>query len=561
MKVAAGPTVLGISFAFVSQVAMVLAFFLPLKVILLVGSPEIPSYFPGFLQQMDRNLLIYSFTAGAIVAYLLHLFSDVVVRKSGVRGGQRLLEKNNKLNLFPNQGMVTSDAHERYSRVIAALIYALVALLVLGYIYPELLVLLMGYAATILLVVVVCGNLSDVFRGNLTHKIGKTSQVITSLAFLSVFLFMVMDFMSGPPLPSRLSAVISIILVRQLLGQLSRVINDIFSLSKSRPRITSMFFHGQAFDASKAESAQGFWPLFGGNIILDGITASLEGVVAIKDLSIKLAFFPIPIRDVIGVEVLLFNNGNRQVSKYLAKVFDVKRESMALQEAALFDGLHAHSLPSLAFIKPMVINNYQCVLYEMSGKSKLSPGAKKGARLKVLKDLFLYSPPEALIGRYLRSSLILPQRLSVKEFERLLLFASSQDERSWVNNVIDDLPLLRGRLLGLPKRVVNRDVKINNMLSDDDGAISLVNWHRWSIEPIGAGWPTDDDAIVLLKELCQEARQSGEIDRDVSEEDVVLSALLYQLERHYATQDFASAISMLPKILEYSPCDSEEGSV
>jgi hypothetical protein len=558
MKVAAGPTVLGISFALVSQVAMVLSFFLPLKVIILLGSPKIPSFFPPSWQEMDRNFLVTCFTAGALVAYVLHLFSDSVVRKSAMRGGKMLLVKNNKLNLFPNQSRITSGAHERYSRVIAALIYTTLALSVLGYLYPELLLFLLSYATTVLLVVVVGGNLNYVFRGKLTNQIGKTSQVITSLAFLSVFLFMVLDFMSEPA-PGVLVASISIILVRQLLGQLSRVINDIFSLSKSRHQIDAMFFHGQVFDISKVEGTQGFWELFGSDRLLDWVTSSLADTVGANGGSTKLTFLPIPIKNIIGVEALLSDNNNREGDKYLAKVFDAKREPMALQEAALFDGLHGHSLPSLAFVKLLVIDNYQCVLYEMSGKNKLLPEHQEGARLKVRKDLFLYSPPESLISRYSRSSLMLPQRLS-QVLERLLLFTNNLDDQSLAEKVIDNLVFFQGRLRCLPKQVVNIDVRINNMLSADDGTIVLVNWHRWSIEPIGAGWPTGDNDIIMLKELCKEVRQGGEIAHDFPEDDVVLSALLYQLERHCVTQDFASAISMLPKILEHAPRDGEGAS-
>ncbi len=63
-------------FTLVSQLSMLLAFFLPLKVIILLGSDGIPRYFPPAFEQFDRDALIVWLSIATVAFYALYLLAD-----------------------------------------------------------------------------------------------------------------------------------------------------------------------------------------------------------------------------------------------------------------------------------------------------------------------------------------------------------------------------------------------------------------------------------------------------------------------------------------------------
>ena len=65
IRVAPGYTFSVIIFTLISQVSMLLAFFLPLKVIILLGSSRIPRYFPESWKSFDHDQLVITLAVAA----------------------------------------------------------------------------------------------------------------------------------------------------------------------------------------------------------------------------------------------------------------------------------------------------------------------------------------------------------------------------------------------------------------------------------------------------------------------------------------------------------------
>jgi hypothetical protein len=90
-------TLYSVAATLVSQLALLLAFVLPLKVILLLGSEGIPRYFPEQFRAFDRESLILALSALALVLYVVHLFAERLIGVCVAGGSRKLLLRSRKM--------------------------------------------------------------------------------------------------------------------------------------------------------------------------------------------------------------------------------------------------------------------------------------------------------------------------------------------------------------------------------------------------------------------------------------------------------------------------------
>src|SRR5690554_3983349 len=99
-------------FTLVSQLSMLLAFFLPLKVLILLGSDDVPSYFPQFFGSVERDwlIIIMSITTGFF--YIFYLLAQRLVLIGGELGANTLMQRGRKLVLFEHQDALAQQAYK-----------------------------------------------------------------------------------------------------------------------------------------------------------------------------------------------------------------------------------------------------------------------------------------------------------------------------------------------------------------------------------------------------------------------------------------------------------------
>src|SRR5690554_2655790 len=76
-----------------SLLCLVLAFFLPLKVIIMVGTEGIPKYLRLFVDESNKNDFITLFAILAVCFYILFLLSEALLGKLGKSAAQRILAR------------------------------------------------------------------------------------------------------------------------------------------------------------------------------------------------------------------------------------------------------------------------------------------------------------------------------------------------------------------------------------------------------------------------------------------------------------------------------------
>ena len=103
--------------------------------------------------------------------------------------------------------------------------------------------------------------------------------------------------------------------------------------------------------------------------------------------------------------------------------------------------------------------------------------------------------------------------------ERLYVAVDSDVQVELVSTMLLKLASLQQQLQRLPLVLVNPDSKEDDIwISAENNQPALLNWGRWSLEPIGAGWPEKPE---LLQELGSELHIASK--QRLSLVDVLLS--------------------------------------
>src|SRR5690606_9025201 len=118
--------------------------------------------------------------------------------------------------------------------------------------------------------------------------------------------------------------------------------------------------------------------------------------------------------------------------------------------------------------------------------------------------LWAYEPPQDLVDRYTRSHPMLWQRLDASLIERLTM-AADDSGCLWVRDLKTYLPEMLTTLRSLPLAVVNPDINAHTLMQDVEGELWVTYWGRWTLEPLGSGWPLDPKKLATLPQELQRA--------------------------------------------------------
>ena len=92
-----------------AQIFLLLTFFLPLKVLILLGSDAIPHYYPYYLRSIKKTHLIAGLSILTLICYLIYVLSEYTISHFSKSAAAELLKRSSKLNLFNNQKSFSSQ--------------------------------------------------------------------------------------------------------------------------------------------------------------------------------------------------------------------------------------------------------------------------------------------------------------------------------------------------------------------------------------------------------------------------------------------------------------------
>ncbi|WKD51457.1 hypothetical protein [Microbulbifer spongiae] len=538
-------TALIVFLTLISQVSTLLASFLPLKVVILLGSERMPSYLPEWLAAYGREPLIIGLSITTIGFFLIHMLSERLIVVVTTQGARRILAKNYKMVLFENQEEIAANAYLRLSDALASVVFSGFALLGIFILYKDMALLVIAYfiVAILMFLSVVRSNLF--LREYLEGKFQKIITFASGIGFFCVFFYLVADFIFFEP-PSVFVAIVSLLLSRQLLNRVAAFIRDVNALNILRVKIDALFFHNKVLLSNQSKKRKSIWPLFGPDIRKSWVNTIFKEIVQGWYGIDQIRWHPSSVNN-LG---LLRVSGEKKSENYLIKLYDRNRKSLALHELDLLrdppDGLLAPQL-----IGVTTLDDFPCQVYKFQEEFLLcSLKDARAAVAEIKKQLLTVEPPKILIQRYQRSKAHIWQRLCEQKIWQLNIATCTAEQEQQVAKLMKQWPNLKKYLAVLPLAFVNPNMQAQNIMTiPESNTFLLINWSRWSLEPIGVGFEIDRIGLDQLERSLLAASVIRPSLSDVDLKAVELSALVAVLEQHCIRQQFLEGLKIVCRIL------------
>ncbi|MBA1316012.1 hypothetical protein LU640_29655 [Pseudomonas monteilii] len=524
-----------------SQIFLLLAFFLPLKVIILLGSEKIPNYFPSAFQALKKNHLIVSLSVAAAACYVLYLLSELLIAYCCRQGARTLLLRSAKLNIIENQEKIAAYAYSKFTRAMAAALFFAISAVVLLIIYPKLLAIVLGYTILATLLCVTAYNFSPHIQVQFQKNHGNILNALSATGFLLSFFCLVADFLYFPH-QRIFHAVIAVLVMRQALQRLTSMVQDIISLRMQHRQINAMFFQSQPLLEQRQNNHQ-----------LECMLSPSSREAWIEKLmdqagidthnGLQISWHQIDAVDVYAFHITVLNDDEPQ--EYLAKLFGNNITTLAVQERLLFE--HQSRLPSIEWLGHYVLQGIDCHLFRLDGHKKLIRRQIGDGVVAINEALLCCEPASELISRFSRSRPYLEQRLERAMIEPLRFVCSTPEDAGKVERLLDSFELIIKRLSALPRQIVSLDITSEALLISDSKQYQLSHWSNWRIEAVGSNWP------VIEKERLFKAIEIARNNRptllNTATHDILLSAFMYSFERFLLRKDYPAALRLLDEIL------------
>lgn len=518
---------------------------------MLLGAAGIPHYFPSFFDSYSRNSLVYGLSVAAIAFYVVHYFSERAISYGVNSGSEAILKKNKKVALFENQNDVACQGYRRYARSVSSSCFLLLVAFVLAYAYPLLLLFLFFYFLFVFFILITLYRISSGAKRYLDDTPGKAMSSLSGVGFLASFVFIVVDFLYGDP-PSLLVAVISLILMRQGFSRFSEVVNDIKGMHSQQAKLNALFFHGHVLVNVPSKAEIGFWSLLEPPQVEKWIYNVLANILEVENKKIEIEWQQLGVSDVAAFVVKVIDDRMCVSGQYLVKLYNSNKRSLSQHEATLL--LEGRGLPSLSLLAVESVQGLPCHIMEcekVEYESDMHSRNAETLQLEILASLISNSPSDQIVSRFSRSRPYLWQRIDYHFLHRLKVVASmlGQEELRAVEELCDNFEKVVVRLKNLPVVIYNPDLGAESCMRNSNGQALAAHWGRWSLEPVGAGWPTKSKSMKVLRETLHNAKMDNEHLKDVEKKDVSLAALMFSMESLYKRQKFISAIELIPRVL------------
>ena len=227
-------TVAGTSCFVFARFAQLFAFFLPLKVLILLSSDRIPHAFSGIISAENRSIWLVVFSIATFVLYAAAIFFETLGNRTITRAIDGTLRAQGKLPQRERKKL--RRRYTIYCRANGDAAVFVLGATILAFINPLvligiLLVLILEFLITGWLYNNEYGGFLGWVGGGIERNVNSYIQYLSAFNFLSLFLLIVADYFISGGLNVYI-AILTMILGRQSLNSLARFVKKMLALAK-----------------------------------------------------------------------------------------------------------------------------------------------------------------------------------------------------------------------------------------------------------------------------------------------------------------------------------------
>lgn len=563
---------------------------------ILLGTPDVPKYFPRMFVGFERDKLILLLAGAALLLYAAHLLMDfwgVWLMRSG---SVRLIRNLKEGKALVKQHRVAQSFFQGFLTISCGLLFTLGVMIFLGIFHVLLLVLVVAYVLfSLFILALVYPRLPDQPGGMTSPLFTRIVDMVSAFGFLLVFGFLVMDFLYGAA-EGLLLGILTLLLCRHMFSRLSmalKVIERIYGhrenllkLSVEQPvpgvkevqgivrksndarspgNFTNVVVEKEGCFASGHETQRillgdvqdiavpdvqnvrnrfTFWHVLAKDYCNDWLMETLEAagvflpVIDIADSSEEYR----------GQQMLrvLCARPASDAACFLFCMFNSKQTKQVDRAAKLLQTYTGASAPKLLQVSER--HGFGAHLYEWPEDAHLVSDHSSilACREQVFIEASAWQVPQTLACSQRSKTLI--DRCDDSLWARCRAFSHWMDDdtRRLIGSFSSDPHRLRDALRCLPLKVYNPEI--------DEGCVYLTGrtykvtrWSRWTLEPLGSGWPLEL-GLERLDQAFACAAKDCELLESLSVQPVRLAALTFAFEALCEQGAYSKAFPFLGQI-------------
>jgi hypothetical protein len=530
------------------QIATLLAFFLPLKILILAGSEGVPRYFRFMIEPDEKTEWIVILSIGAVVIYVVSLLLDRLGQIMSSNASTSILAGANEVAVTTQLREDAKGFYVQFVRIFSDVAVFVLGLVIIGLIYWPLAAVVFGLVlAEFVGVAAVVGQGRRDDPGRLyqwiSQSTGEMLNVLFSVNFLVAFFVLLGVFLFGSGM-NILLAILTVLILRQSMKGIVSIPLAMRALWLTRPRIDPLVFRNAREQVKDRPVGREFREVFRRRDREYRVEGALAGAqIALSDGGSRYV-------DVAEKNVFLFQLwGQKEEQDWfgLQRVFSGDRSNLLEHEDYLFDFVDRESLlapPVVARYKEM---SFHCQIVEV-GPHEEGPDWDDSVE-QMVGDLWSLEPPAELVSAYHTSHATLEGRLTEDFLLRLDLAADNDRRRLILDQLVNQIKLLRGLIATVPLHICNPDINPRHVARDYNGKVSVWSWQRWSIDHLGVVMPPrlEEDAVARVLSRVSKARElpGGSLTRD----HLSLANAARSLEKSIHSEQFNSAFMAVDRVV------------
>jgi len=537
-----------------AKIAHLLAFFLPLKVILLAGSDGVPRYFRFFIEPDEKMPWIIGLSAGAVAFYILSLALDAISRRLSEAGSLDVLEGANELAVASQQREQALGYFERFSDISANALIVVIGFSVLGLFNPLLLFVLIVLIALQYLftaTVIHQGNPMDpgwVYR-SIQHSLPTYLTIFSSANFLVGFFIILIPFLLGDG-GNLLFAILSILLLRQALGAIAATAALLTSLWKQKPQIDPLVYRTQKIQSLEKANRTAVRQVF------DRSYRTLLARDKLRQAGFPISQLKSEWQDPTFKVAYLFKLGcktqepKQKELNFQQQVFPRNRLHLLEHEHFLFEHVSREALSAPSLLAYFKEGGFTCQILDYGLARGMGAAAWRDNSVDLMLGHWAYAPPRKLVSAFNSARPTIEERLDEAFLSRLDVALDTPAARAGHGELLGKLDKLRDALESIPVYIHNPDFVRKNCVLEGSGSLFVMTWCGWTIEPIGATLfrAHSRDRLESILPIIRHRRNLPQDALTVSH--VLLANECCQFESLIKRGRYGAAVQRIPRILK-----------
>ena len=549
----------------ISRIAGLIAFILPLKILLLATSTSVPEYLTTFVAPVDKSTWIIWLSVSAFLFYALAVSSELLADKFSSLASAKIMIDANTINISGDQSDRVKNFYSTFSDVWARGVFSALALIAITLLNPRL-TLAFGviFLVEFLFSAFFLRDLESGTRGKFSEFITGSYKAYLSLLmpinFLISFVVLLAPFLMGSEL-NVIVTVVSIILARQFLASLSGMIASSVKIFTGRERIEPLIFRHIQVQQKELQKTASLRQATEDLMSVDYLLSKVDLMMESRDV-VSVEWVDPLIIGVTNLKIVCDSTGfvsnGSQCSSFRLQLFGPNWRHLLKNENVLFRHLKRSDIGAPELVLEFDENDFHCQLLSLSDKSEMTPHQWKTFNRGMLEQHWSIQPPAALISDYVSSHQLLHQRFDRKLVAKAEIACSNEHIREVFSDFLQRVPEVQSLLKKFPMYIRNQDFHPANAVTGSDGESLLICWGRWSIQPIGVKLPSGISDSEVEEIIGKVRIKRNDIPDWFGVGHVNFAVKILRIEELLKRQSYVEALSEMEMVLGSSVLGKKE---